>query len=1065
MSAIVLRWGIPAFAVVAGGTFAALAMTSERIHNDLTARIEQELSASNLAWPLVSLAGRDVVLSGAVSDQREADLAIALVASIRGVRSAALDVAITERASPYPLVVSVANRVTTVTGGVPDMPTRDAILALVGEGADDQTRLLAGVPARAVWLEGVRYLGEYARQFDEGEAALSGLQVTISGRARDYDAYDALLARGELDVPAGLTIGYREVMPPLASPYRFTARFDGAQLSFAGVVPDEDFIDTLLALVPAGVTASTSLLLASGAAPDFERSVVTATENMLKLHDGSFSISDEELTFSGAPEDRFVGDAVRLAMTPLASRLELAPPPVAEYWFGAEKTETLVTLEGYVPDSETLSRLAQLAGAKADGLAVGGAAPERFVAGIDYALALLPRLSTGAVNIQGTIIILRGRAATSADYEAIEALVAEGVPQGFSLGSADILPPLADPYQFALDKPAGGAVTVTGFVPNAATRRAIAEILPGAVDRLGLADGAPDRFFADLVKALKILADVEAGSLRYAPEGWTLTVQVATNRAADTVETAFNASGLAGAGWELSIDLPEPEQPLAVVNPYQWRLEKTDDGLVTVSGYLPSSEFRDRVAAAFDSVDDTTELALGATPDFLATASVALEAAAQLRAGSVDLSNGQWTLKGVVATTAERHAVERTIATVDPDGHWAIAIQADDAAPLVVPFNWEARKGSDGRFQFSGYVPTEQLRQFLAVRAGEVAVDGTLVGSGEPWDFARDALAGIEALAVLDEGRVRFDNRRWSLTGQPASDAAAEQVATLLAGRDGQPSVWSTDLLPVKIPAEIAMPAAEAKPDSEVPAEPAVAVEPKPADFAFRATRADGEPVTFFGIAPDEPTRQRLAELAGTGIADTLAVGDGLPADFLVQSELGVEALARLVDGEFGLASGQWYFKGRAEIPGQKTGVERLLASAPSSAKWTVRVDLLPPLKLCQRHVATVASRNAILFQSGSAQLTESSAPVLDELATYLGECPEADVNVEGHTDADGDADQNLALSVARAEAVADALIARGVDAGRLFAIGYGESLPIADNETRAGKQANRRIAFTVAER
>ena len=1059
MSAVVLRWGVPAFAVVVGGTFAALAMTGDRIRDDLTIRVHDELAANNLHWPAVTLAGRDVVLSGAVSDQREADLAAGLVASVRGVRSAALDTRITELASPYPFVVAVSDSGITLNGGVPDEATRETVRELVGTGADDQTRLLAGVPDRAVWLEGVRYLGEYARGFDEGEAALSGLQVTISGRARDYSAYEALLARGDLNPPSGLTIGYREVAPPLASPYQFDARFDGTQLSLSGVVPDEDFIATLTALAPNGVTASTSLLLASGASTDFERTVATATENLLKLHDGSFSLSDTELTFSGAPIDRFVAEEVRVAMTPLASQLDLAPAPVAEYWFGVDKTDALVTLEGYVPDAETLSRLTQMPGAEATELAIGGGAPERFVAGIDYVLSMLPRLSTGALNIQGTTIILRGRAASSADFQAVDALVSEGPPQGFTLGSIDILPPLADPYRFGAEKAADGTVTLTGFVPNDAARRAIAEALPGAVDRLGFADGAPDRFLPELVKALNILEDLEAGTVRYSEDGWSFAVPVETAQAAELIETAFKTAGLATAGWELAIDLPEPEQPLAVVNPYGWRLDKADDGAVIVSGYLPSSEFRDRVAAAFVNVDDKAELALGASPDFVVNAEATLAAIAQLRAGSAELSNGQWSLKGAVATTAERHAVERLVAKVDPQGRWAVAIQADDAAPLVVPFKWEARKAADGRFQFSGYVPTEQLRRFLAIRAGRVAVDGTLVGSGEPEDFARDALAGIEALAALEEGTVRFEARRWSLSGQPGSDAAVDRVSSLLAGREGQPSVWSTDLLPVKLPPPAPTP------EPAVTPEPVVAAEPEPADFAFRASKADGEPVSFSGIVPDEPARQRLAELVGAPVAETLAVGQGLPPDFATQSELGTEALTRLVDGEFGLASGKWYLQGRAESSAHKSEVERLFASAPASAKWTVRVDLLPPLELCQRHVWTLASRNAILFQSGSALLTESSAPVLDELATYLEECPAADVNVEGHTDSDGDADQNLALSVARAEAVVEALLARGVDAGRLFAIGYGESLPIADNETRAGKQANRRIAFTVAER
>ena len=85
-------------------------------------------------------------------------------------------------------------------------------------------------------------------------------------------------------------------------------------------------------------------------------------------------------------------------------------------------------------------------------------------------------------------------------------------------------------------------------------------------------------------------------------------------------------------------------------------------------------------------------------------------------------------------------------------------------------------------------------------------------------------------------------------------------------------------------------------------------------------------------------------------------------------------------------------------------------------------------------------------------------------MAADLALCPEVTVNVEGHTDGDGDASANLALSVARAEAVVDALVLRGIDPERLYAVGYGESLPIASNDTRAGKQANRRIAFSVSE-
>ena len=76
--------------------------------------------------------------------------------------------------------------------------------------------------------------------------------------------------------------------------------------------------------------------------------------------------------------------------------------------------------------------------------------------------------------------------------------------------------------------------------------------------------------------------------------------------------------------------------------------------------------------------------------------------------------------------------------------------------------------------------------------------------------------------------------------------------------------------------------------------------------------------------------------------------------------------------------------------------------------------------------------------------------------------CPNAAIDVEGHTDSDGDDQRNLALSVARAEAVVNALIERGVAPERLYAIGYGEAQPVADNATAAGKRQNRRIVVSV---
>ena len=92
--------------------------------------------------------------------------------------------------------------------------------------------------------------------------------------------------------------------------------------------------------------------------------------------------------------------------------------------------------------------------------------------------------------------------------------------------------------------------------------------------------------------------------------------------------------------------------------------------------------------------------------------------------------------------------------------------------------------------------------------------------------------------------------------------------------------------------------------------------------------------------------------------------------------------------------------------------------------------------------------------------IAKDSRGVLDALASLLERCAGAAIEVAGHTDADGPEDLNQRLSQARARAVVDALINRGVRPEAVVAKGYGESVPIADNATSEGRARNRRIEF-----
>jgi outer membrane protein OmpA-like peptidoglycan-associated protein len=115
--------------------------------------------------------------------------------------------------------------------------------------------------------------------------------------------------------------------------------------------------------------------------------------------------------------------------------------------------------------------------------------------------------------------------------------------------------------------------------------------------------------------------------------------------------------------------------------------------------------------------------------------------------------------------------------------------------------------------------------------------------------------------------------------------------------------------------------------------------------------------------------------------------------------------------------------------------------------------------RACDQGLAAALAGEQIEFATSSATIDGRSAPLLERLAQAARSCP-ATIRIEGHTDLIGRGEFNRSLSEARAKAVRDALIARGVAAERLQAQGFGARRPIADNTTDSGRARNRRIEF-----
>ena len=110
----------------------------------------------------------------------------------------------------------------------------------------------------------------------------------------------------------------------------------------------------------------------------------------------------------------------------------------------------------------------------------------------------------------------------------------------------------------------------------------------------------------------------------------------------------------------------------------------------------------------------------------------------------------------------------------------------------------------------------------------------------------------------------------------------------------------------------------------------------------------------------------------------------------------------------------------------------------------------------------SVVLNNDILFQYGKTDLSKDSKQTLNKAVELLNQIPNRRLVIQGHTDSIGSDEFNKELSEKRAKAVYDYMMKKGLNIKEVSYVGHGETRPVADNETKEGRKANRRVEFRI---
>jgi OmpA-OmpF porin, OOP family len=366
--------------------------------------------------------------------------------------------------------------------------------------------------------------------------------------------------------------------------------------------------------------------------------------------------------------------------------------------------------------------------------------------------------------------------------------------------------------------------------------------------------------------------------------------------------------------------------------------------------------------------------------------------------------------------------------------------------PEAKPFVWSAERDV-ARVTLSGNSPLPATKGKLldaarATLAGVEVVDQMKLSRGAPPRFDTAALLLVEQIGKLKDGKVILSDNSVTLSGMARDLGGREAIAAALKNLPDGFSVAANDI--------------------------------KAPPYVFQANK---DPVTvtltMSGYVPDNNVHATIAAAAarkffGEKVVDNLKASMGAPSRFLNAVVPALGALSRLSTGTLVVTDREVKISGDALYEAAVPQIRASLAK-DSPEGWQIKTELsvkpaAAPVDpgVCQQLFSELLAKGKIRFEPGRASIDPDSAGLLDRLIEIAMRCPTANIDIAGHTDADGEDAFNQALSEKRAQAVTDYLVKAGLPAGRFTALGYGSSQPVASNDTDEGKAQNRRIEFLV---